>query len=201
MVFLVMEVWKDVPEFEGIYQASDLGRVKSLSRTVAHTKGSGARQIRERILHPGVNNKGYLHVVLSKNGITKSTRVHRIIAKLFNPNIHSDILEVNHKDGDKLNNKSTNLEWVTHHKNIIHSWEHGLSVPTGAALLIGSKHPSSKSVHQFTKDGVFIKEFGSVSEASRATGIFTSHISKVCGGKFKTAKGYKWKFKDESNET
>ena len=95
------EIWKDIPDYEGLYQVSNLGRVKSFQRN------------REMILKPRDNKLGYLKVILSKNKINKNIFVHRIVLLVFKPEIYFNKADVNHMDGNKYNNKLTNLEWCT----------------------------------------------------------------------------------------
>ena len=111
------EVWKDIKGYEGLYQISNLGRVKSL----AHLHGKSKKLIRkEKIMQCVIGIKGYLYCGLSKNGLTKRYRVHRLVAEAFiaNPN---ELPQVNHIDGDKLNNSINNLEWVTKGENNRHA--------------------------------------------------------------------------------
>lgn len=101
------EFWKDIKGYEGLYQVSNLGRVKSLKR------GS------ERILKPRVKSSGYIEVVLYKNSKPKNIRVNRLVAQTFIPN-PEDKPQVNHIDEDKTNNMVSNLEWVTAKENMNH---------------------------------------------------------------------------------
>ncbi len=102
MEIKVGEIWKDIRGYESLYQVSNLGRVKSIPRE--GTKGG--------FLKPSISKSGYLCVTLSKNNKTKRFPIHRLVANNF--------LEVNHKDGNKLNNKLNNLEFVTKSQNILH---------------------------------------------------------------------------------
>ena len=99
------EVWKDVKDYEGLYQISDKGRVKSLWFG------------KEKILKPGRDTCGYLQVNLSKNGEKKTYQVHRLVAKSFLPN-PDNLSEVNHKDENKENNIVENLEFCDRKYNI-----------------------------------------------------------------------------------
>ena len=96
----------DIPDYDGVYQVSNLGRIRNAHRN-------------NRVLSQSTST-GYAHVSLNKNGVQKSFLVHRLVAKAFIPNIDNKP-EVNHLDGNKLNNHSTNLEWVTAQENQIHS--------------------------------------------------------------------------------
>lgn len=116
------EVWKDIPGYEGFYQASNEGEIKSLSRIVKHNLG-GDKILRERILKGYVNKYGYRRVELSKYGISKQYSEHRLIALTF---LGESDLTVNHIDGNKLNNKIDNLEYLSLEDNIKHAVSIGL---------------------------------------------------------------------------
>lgn len=107
----VAEAWKDIKGYEGLYQISNIGRVKSLSRI-----DSRGNKRNEKILKISKNNSGYYFVGLCKNGKVKQYLIHRLVAEAFvrNPYNYS---EVNHKDEDKQNNIADNLEWCTHEYN------------------------------------------------------------------------------------
>ncbi|MBQ9488273.1 MAG: NUMOD4 motif-containing HNH endonuclease [Selenomonadaceae bacterium] len=110
---LPSEIWRDVKDFEGIYQVSNLGRVKSFYGK------------EPRILKPGEHWNGYLGVVLFKNDHRKTYSVHRLIAEAFIPNPENKSM-VNHKDGNKQNNCLENLEWATRSENVLHAHKIGL---------------------------------------------------------------------------
>ena len=105
------EKWKSIEGYEGLYEISTMGRVKSIERKVKHR--NSYITLREKILKPGKNIKGYLFVVLCKNGKTKQILVHRLVCKAFLPN-PDNLPEVNHKDENPLNNNVENLEFCTH---------------------------------------------------------------------------------------
>jgi hypothetical protein len=108
------EIWKDVPEYEGVYQVSSLGRVKSLWFG------------KEKILKLRENTQGYMQVGLYKEGDVKSYRVHRLIMRLF---VGESKLQVNHKNGIKTDNRLENLEYCTRSENMIHAYDIGLKIP------------------------------------------------------------------------
>ena len=118
------EIWKDIPEYENLYQVSSYGRIKSLDH---YTKDVNKTQfIKGRILKPQHQTTGYYKVTLSKNGIKKQYTIHRLVAKTFLANPENKI-EVNHIDGDKLNNNISNLEWTTPKENTRHAIKSGLN--------------------------------------------------------------------------
>ena len=120
------EVWKDIKGYEGLYQVSNFGNVKSLRKRI--DKGKCHRYFNEKILKPIETNKGYLRVKFCKDRKIKKIRVHRLVAEAF---IKKPELEVNHRDGNKKNNKIENLEWVTKKENLQHAWKNGLHPKKG----------------------------------------------------------------------
>lgn len=108
------EIWKDIAEYEGLYQASNLGRICSLPR-------NGTQTNKIRNLQLGIDGYGYLSLGLSKNNIIKTRKAHRLVAQTFIPNPNNFEI-VNHIDGDKLNNHVENLEWCDRSRNAIHGW-------------------------------------------------------------------------------
>ena len=184
------EVWKDIKDFEGLYQISNLGRIKSMQRYVKNK--SSKRVVKEKMLKNQINNKGYYSVILRKNGKTFTKTVHRLIAIAFIEN-KNNYPCINHKDGNKLNDKLDNLEWCSYKHNIREAYRLGLNKYTN---LINFKN-LPKKVLQFDKNGNFIKEFDSIREASKIADVCYNSISLNCRGKQKYAGDYTWKFKEE----
>lgn len=118
-----MEIWKDIQGYEGIYQISNLGNVKSLSRTIYRKCGNYISK--EKLLKQHVGTTGYYIVDLKKNGKRRTFKVHRLVAKAFLSEL-KDKPFVNHKDGDKLNNSVSNLEWCSQQENMQHAVSTGL---------------------------------------------------------------------------
>lgn len=118
-----LEIWKPVKGWKNFYEASNLGRVRSLDRAMVCF---GSMFIKEgRILSPSTNHQGYQSVILSKTTKRKCCFVHRLVAIAFIPNPQRKP-EVNHIEGNKADNRATSLEWVTESENIYHSWSSGL---------------------------------------------------------------------------
>src|SRR5687768_11205255 len=118
------EIWKDVIGYEGSYQVSSIGRVRSLTRKVNAKNGS--KMTKEgRLLNPGINSKGYRLLTLQINGVWKSVKLHRLVCSHFKPN-DKNLPEINHIDGDKLNNHINNLEWCDRRHNMQHASINGL---------------------------------------------------------------------------
>lgn len=172
------EVWKDIEGWEGQYQISNLGRVKSLPKKLYRG------MTKERIMKPNNNGGDYLIVGFRNGNSRKSYLVHRLVAKAFITN-HENKEEVNHIDGNKQNNTYTNLEWVTRQENIDHSWETGLVDPKKAGGTV--------AVDQFTEDGTYIATYYSMTEASKCTRAHQTEISDCCNGKNIQSGGYRWR--------
>lgn len=172
------EIWKDIEGYEGLYQVSNFGRVKSLNKY--HHK-------REQILKPNLKSDGYYETSLSKNSKPKWVRTHRLVAQAFIPNPENKP-QINHKDGNKLNNCIENLEWVTNKENIDHA------IAMGLEKLNGHENPNAKPVDQYDLDGNFIRHWKCIKYASEELKIHQSKISMVCNNHSKTAGGYIWKF-------
>lgn len=183
-----MEIWKDIVGYEGFYQVSNLGRVRSLSRA-ALCYGGRFRESKGRVLSS--YSSGRYHVVsLSKFGVVKKVLVHRLVAESFMPDADFS-LQVNHIDGDKSNNSLSNLEWVTASENITHA------LRTGLIKRLPKQYYNMKKPVLCVETGMV---FDSISDAvwylrnnnwSRA---LDSKISECANGKRHTAYGYKWKF-------
>ena len=169
------EVWKDILGYEGLYQVSNLGRVKSI--------GYG----KERILKPG-SCRGYLFVSLCKNHKIKYCRIHRLVAQSFIPN-PKNLPMVNHKDENPSNNSVENLEWCDAKYNN----NYGTRIQRVNEKNTNGKR--SKPVIQYTKTGEFIKEWKSTKDVERNLRYGHSQISACCLGKYKSAYGFVWRYK------
>ena len=124
------EVWKDIPNYEGSYQVSNTGLVRSVDRVVAFKDGS-MRKYKGKVLKPSLDTPGYERLSLCNDLRCNSKSVHRLVLETFKPHVNMNNLEVNHIDGNKLNNHLTNLEWVTRLGNISHAYDMGLMVNKG----------------------------------------------------------------------
>jgi len=183
------EIWKDIKGYEGLYQVSNMGRVKSLERTVIDNIGR-RQNIKERILKPKKEPNGYLRVTLSNNSVkNKKFFVHRLVCEAFHENTENKPC-VNHIDENKANNTVSNLEWSTFAKNINHGTR---SLRAGKAIAKALRKP----IGQYTRDGKLIKVWQSAQEVKIQLGFDQGNISKVARGKLKTAYGYVWKYIEE----
>lgn len=184
------EIWKDIAGFNN-YQISNLGRVKSLSRTIFNGKGYFISK--EKIMSLKYNTRQYAFIHLRVDGKSIPKRINRLVAESFIVNPENK-KEVNHKNGIRNDNSVNNLEWVTTSENQLHSFR-VLGRKSSTLGKCGKYHPASKQINQFNLNDEFIASYESLSDAERLTGINDGNISSAINGRLKTAGGYKWKFK------
>ena len=161
-------MWKVLPS-NPYYMVSDDGQIKSLRR--------------DKVLSPKRNHDGYLRIQIWKKGSCRFVSLHRLIAEAFLPRPEGVNIVVNHKNGDKTDNRICNLEWVTQQENIAHAWETGLSK--------SYLNRNGIAVRQLTKAGDFIRDYPSTMEVERALGINHGGISAAIRRKG-TAGGFRW---------
>ena len=194
------EIWKDITGYKGLYQVSNWGRIKSLPRIVKF--GNQKRLIDEKILsprnHTRVNN-AYQTIILYKgNQKSKTFYVHRLVAKMFVKGFFHGA-DVNHIDGNKSNNKSSNLEWCTRKENINHALK-VLGVIHGDYSF--HKRWNSKPIVQLDLEGNKIADWTSAYECMRKTGIPEANIRRCMMLKgLHVTRGYKWYFADDYYKT
>lgn len=160
------EVWKDVIDYEGLYEVSNEGLIRRNGK----------------VLKPQVSHRGYFLVCLSKKSHQVRKSIHRLVAKSFKP-CENPLLEVNHIDGNKLNNNISNLEWVTKSENLAHAYKIGLTPNQD-----GQNNHNSKGVIQLEKDG-FGLIFFSKSQINRSR-FHSSNVYLCLSGKYKKVKGF-----------
>lgn len=172
------EEWREIPEYNN-YEVSNLGRVRSKNRIINQFghKQNYDRIMKGKILKPRKQNGGYLLVCLCKDGKSKAYTVHRLVAKCF---VAGNGTDVNHKDGNKENNRADNLEWVNRAENIKHAYR-----------CLG--HPKTSSVRVICAETGEV--FDSLREAGKAKATNPISIGHVLAGRTKTAGGYTWKRK------
>lgn len=168
---MAVEVWKAIKGYEGLYEVSNLGQIRSLKRNTA----------RNRILKPHDTGR-YFQICLCKDGKQTHRLIHRIVAETFieNPN---NLPEVNHKDENKHNNVAENLEWISRIENL-----------TYGTRLERIGIAKSKAVQAFNEEGVMIAEYKSIKEATENNGLASINISRCCRGIYKRSGGYIWQF-------
>lgn len=192
------EIWKPIEGYEGLYEISNFGNVKSLARSWNFRDyGNGKVQVvksKEKILKNTISKCGYTQARLSKNNKHGLKAVHRLVAKAFIPNPENKP-QVNHIDGNKQNNRVDNLEWCNNSENQLHAWKLGLQTPYWKGKF-GKDHIQSKKVMQYDKNKNLIKIWDSVNEASRTLNIDDASISRCClHYKYRhTAGGFIWKY-------
>lgn len=183
----IEEIWKDVKNYEGLYQVSNMGNVKSLNYQ---------GKIREKILKPGSNNKGYQFYNLYKEGKVANIFVHRLVCQAFKGLDITDKKEVVlHLDNNPANNNLSNLEVGDQSENILQAYrENRMKSPKAQLGKFGKDNHLSKQVAQFTLENEFIRVWDSMSDIERELGIYHGSISACCTGQRNKAGGYKWIF-------
>lgn len=194
-----MEIWKDIKGYEGLYQISNLGNVRSLDKYVNY-KNIKQRLIKGKIIKPIDSGNGYMRVSLSNKNNAKAYSIHRLVAEAFMPDksnfksmpdedrskVNLDDLEVNHKNEfEKWNNRVDNLEWCTRGYNANYG--------TGNERRIKK---NKKIILQYDLKGNFIREWDSMTDVEKQTKTSKGHICQVCKGKRNKAGNYIWKYKD-----
>lgn len=176
-----VEVWKSINGYNGLYEISSIGRVKSVERFVEVTSKLGkkyARHLKEKILDATKDRWGYLYVSLSKNGLEEKRKIHQLVAEAFIPNPYGydDIHHINH---DKTNNRIENLMWMNGNEhNAMHM-----------------KESLSKRIDQIDCiTGEVLHQWESAMDAKRALGYSQGHISDCARGEIKSYKNYVWKY-------
>ena len=183
-----MEEWRDIEGYKGLYQVSNMGRVKSLERTVWNNSRGCYVTVPERIRKAKKNNKGYLMLGLSKDAKVKCYLVHRLVATAFveNPEGYT---EVNHKDENKENNKAENLEYCSRSYNNSYNGR-----AKKAAKKIAEKR--KKPVFSVDKESGLITYWESAKEAGEVLGIAPTNITRCCKGRKKSIGGFYWFYAD-----
>jgi hypothetical protein len=178
------EVWRDVIGYEGLYQVSNLGRVKSLDRMVSWR--GVERPLKGKILEPNMIY-GYCNVRLYSNGMAKNKKVHRLVAQAFIPN-QENKPTVNHKFGVTNDNRVEMLEWATRKEQVDHSYR-----VLNRKGVRGGDHYLSKKCYQYSLDGKLVNEYPSVADAMRENNM--NHCIYDCLLQHqKTAYGFIWKY-------
>lgn len=179
-----MEIWKAIPGYEGLYEVSNIGRVRSLTRY-------------KKVIKPIVTNSGYYQYQLWYKGACHTGLAHRLVAQAFIPNPDNKKV-VNHIDENKLNNSVENLEWVTHVENCRYGTaiERRIKHSDYSKRKInnaGQIEACSKPIAQYTKDGSFVCNWKSASECARKNGWQVSNIRRCCKNEHATAYGFVFK--------
>lgn len=176
----MIEEWRDIEGYEGYYQVSNYGQVRSLDRW--RKAGTGGYIQKGQIIKPQISKDGYNRINLYKEGKCKHHNVHRLVANAFIPNPEYKE-QVNHIDGDKMNNEVWNLEWNTPQENTIHAWENGFC----------SKESQEKQIlcHQNNKI------YRSLHHAAKELRLSASNICNILKGKRISTGGYTFEYVNE----
>lgn len=195
------EIWRSIGTIKGIdykndYKVSNLGRVKSIERTVLYKNGK-VIHLKEKILRPFINNSGYYVVDLYKNNKKKHFLIHYIVATVFIPNNDESKIIINHKDEDKLNNCVENLEWCTYEYNNTYGTTNKRTSKTlkekyTSGELVPPERPK-RQVVQLDINNNYIKTWESIS-STKSGGFCKTSVIDCCNGVKKTHHGYKWMY-------
>lgn len=177
------EIWKDIEGYEGYYQVSNLGRVKSVERFVDNGYGprGAVRSIKEKILKQGKTNKGYCFVILCKNSTKNNVLVHRVVAKAFIPN-PNNLPEINHKSENKAENFVENIEWCSKKYNCNYGHRNRKKIHTMRHLI------------QMDLSCNEIMIWFSCAACQKETGFDSAFLRKAANGQTPTAYGFKWRY-------
>lgn len=173
------EIWKDIPNYEGYYQARNLGRIRSVDREIdvngknQHCKFKCKQLIKGKIMKSKLTKDGYYEIGLTKNGKTKYIRVHRLIAITFIPNLNNYPV-INHINHNRLDNRVENLEWCS--------------------IKYNTRYSNAKKIIQLDKNKKQVKLWECMSDVYNELGICVSNLSKCCHNNNLTAGGYHWKY-------
>lgn len=199
----IMEEWRDIEGYEGLYQISSEGRVKSLKRIARNN-----HTVDSKIRKPKIDKDGYCCVSLWIDGVSKEYFIHRLVAQAFVSNPENKPC-IDHINTDRTDNRVENLRWCTHKENtnnpisrekFLHNrykveGERRISIykPTKEAVAkMAEKHKKPVGMY---KDGNLIKRFDSAADAEREdNNLKFMSISAACNGRLKTYRGYEWKF-------
>lgn len=191
---MIKEEWKPIKGFEGIYEVSNLGRLKSFKK---HENGY--------ILSNKNSKGGYFSITLTdyKNNKTKHTRVHRLVAETFIPNPNNYPV-VNHIDGNKQNNRVDNLEWCTVQHNVKHALNHNPNMIKG--MKKHNQYIKPKEICQYSLEGYLMAIYPNAKLAQKVTGVCARNVLQVArkeeykpGMTRKQAGGYIWRFKNDKS--
>ena len=185
------EIWKDVVGYEGIYQVSNKGNVLSLNygpKGPNHFIDNSPRIMRQTI-----STCGYRQIMLYKDSNPKVKYVHRLVAEAFIQKEEGK-QQVNHKDGNKLNNDADNLEWVSARRNTRHAIEMGLRPVNQTIGKYGSNNPLSRPVDQYDLNGNLVRRWDSCTDAAEYYSTSKNSIRRCINGHRKTHRGFIWKY-------
>ena len=183
------EIWKDVAGYEGFYQVSNKGNVRSVDRT--RTLG---RKRRGRMLKPGYNSPGgYPRVSLYKNGVLKRKYIHRLVAETFLPNPNG-LPQVNHRDEVKDNNNVENLEWCDARYNSNHGTRNERTAQAQSKKVRAVNAKTGDVVEFNSTQEAGHKGYSSSKVSAACRGVYKTVTGKLVGGDGRTYKGFRWSY-------
>lgn len=199
-----MSEWKPIKDYEDSYKISNDGQIRSIDKYVNTSNQYNAkskRLIKGKLLHPIFNGQYYV-VGLSKKSNCKQFFIHRLVAQAFIEN-KDNLPCINHKNGNKLDNRVKNLEWCTQAYNTKDAWKNGLiNIPKGSKNKMYGKYSenanASKIVYQYDKNMNFIKKWNCQKDIERELGYKQSCISNCIIGNSKSSYGYIWRLEYEN---
>ena len=189
------EIWKDVSEYEGFYQVSNKGNVRSLDRRDlrGHRRGG-------RMLKPIYDKGGYSRVDLCKNGVLKRKTIHRLVAETFLPN-PNDLPQVNHRDEVKDNNNVENLEWCDARYNSNHGTRNERMAQAQSKKVIAVNAKTGDVIEFNSTMDAERKGYSQGCVAAACRGVYKTNYGKLIGDG-RTYRGYKWEYEEiEENES
>jgi len=194
------EIWKDIKGYEGFYQVSNQGRVKSMERDILYKDGS-VKHRKERIMKPR-NLRGYCAVDLHKDGNYKVVLIHRLVGEAFIPKVDGKD-ELDHINTIRSDNRVENLRWTTkkENQNNIITRKHKSSASTETAKLLRKYYEKgqisrSRRIVQLDKQGNYIRSFWGAQEVEEVLGFDAGLIARAAKGYVKVSKGYKWVYEE-----
>lgn len=189
-----MESWKPIAGYEGLYEVSDFGNVRSVDRYInTDIRHVSERLIKGRQLKTNLKRNGYLTVDLSKGCKIKTTLIHRLVAETFIPNPNG-LRFVNHKDSNRKNNRADNLEWVTSSENRLHGMKNGNVTFKGAQIMcVEKKKVFDRAL--LAAEWVAKKHPGRINGGLR---VAAQNIRACCKGNKHTAYGFTWQYHEGS---
>ena len=192
------EIWKPIVDYEGYYEVSNLGRVRSVDRYVPR-KNQSPQYFEGKILKPAINPAGYAWVRISNGRTVKMCRIHRLVAEAFIPNPNNYPI-INHKDENKQNNSIDNLEWCTYSYNATYNNSMRARINTRNK---NQSYGCEKKVYQYSLSGELVKIWKSLADVTRNLHLSCGCIANCCRNmKYRhTAYGYKWSYKPINNFT
>lgn len=185
------EIWKDIKGYEGLYQVSNSGRVRSLPR-IRKTGSNGSTLYRGKILTPSINKRGYKYISIhtKRNSSSKKLLLHRLIAEAFIPNPYA-LPIINHKDENKQNNDINNLEWCDY------TYNNRYGTAKARAQQTKLDNGTIRKVCKYNLDGTLISTYNSITEAAKDNQVLKSSISNCCVNKTIHCKNYAYRFAGE----